>query len=79
VRSVNRASLAARAAAPSRTPSAKSLTTVRTTFCEMTFAPRPEVWPSARTTDSPPFGRSTTSRVSPLSEEAYLLSFAAAI
>src|SRR5258706_330073 len=77
--SVKSASEAARAAAPSRTPSASRLMTLRTTIMETAFAPRPDVCPSANTTESPPEGRSTTSRVSPLSETAYLLTFATAI
>jgi len=76
---VKSASEAARAAAPSRTPSASRPITLRTTIIETAFAPRPLVCPSASTTDRPPFGRSTTSSVSPLSETAYLLILATAI
>src|SRR5271157_31803 len=77
--SVKSESEAARAAAPSLTPSASRAMTLRTTSIETALAPWPEVWPSARTTERPPFGRSTTSRVSPLSDTAYLLVLAAAI
>ena len=76
LRSVNRVSEAALAAAPSRTPSASRLITLRTTIVEMVLAPRPEVCPSARTIDTPPLGLSTTSSVSPLSEVAYLFTLA---
>ena len=70
---------AALAAAPSRTPSASKVITLRTTRVEMYLAPRPELCPSASTTDKPPFGLSTTSTVSPLSDVAYFFTFATAI
>ena len=77
--SVNNPSEAALAAAPSRTPSASRVITLRTTKVETHFAPRPELCPSARTTETPPCGRSTTSTVSPLAEVAYFFTFATAI
>jgi hypothetical protein len=79
LRSVYSASEAALAAAPSRTPSAKSEITLRTTKDETHFAPRPELWPSAITTETPPFGRSIISTVSPLVRVAYLFIFETAI
>ena len=71
--SVNKASEAALAAAPSLTPSAKNWMTFLTTRLETHFAPLPELCPSASTTDIPPFGRSMTSAVSPLEDVAYFL------
>ena len=52
--------------------------TFLTTSEEICLAPLPELYPSAITTDKPPFGRSTTSTESPLSDVAYLLIFATA-
>src|SRR3989304_6886529 len=77
--SVNNESDAALAAAPSLTPSARREMTFLTTSPDTVFAPRPEVCPSARTTDKPPLGLSITSSVSPLSDTAYLLVLATAI
>src|SRR5215211_3882876 len=73
LRMAKRKSLAARAEAPSRTPSLSSAETLAVTSRLNDFAARPDPWPSAMMTDIPPPGRSTISTVSPLSRDAYLL------
>src|SRR5688500_14323750 len=78
LRMANRKSLAARAEAPSRTPSLRSTETLAVTSRLNVFAARPDPCPSARMTDIPPPGRSTISTVSPLSRDAYLLVLATA-
>src|SRR5215213_11657951 len=72
LRIANRKSLAARAEAPSRTPSLSNAETLAVTSRLNVFAARPDPWPSAMMTDIPPPGRSTISTVSPLSRDAYL-------
>src|SRR5918994_7182207 len=78
LRMANRKSLAARAEAPSRTPSLSNAETFAVTSRLNVFAARPDPWPSAMMTDIPPPGRSTISTVSPLSRDAYLLVLATA-
>src|SRR5215212_4750664 len=78
LRMANRKSLAARAEAPSRTPSLSNAETLAVTSRLKVFAARPDPWPSAMITDRPPPGRSTISTVSPLSRDAYLLVLATA-
>jgi hypothetical protein len=78
LRMANKKSLAARADAPSRTPSLSSAETLAVTSKLNVFAARPDPCPSARMTDMPPPGRSTISTVSPLSRDAYLLVLATA-
>ena len=52
---------------------------MRATKEETHLAPLPELCPSAITTETPPWGRSMTSTVSPLAEEAYFLTLDTAI
>src|SRR5918994_758691 len=78
LRMANRKSLAARAEAPSRTPSLSNAETFAVTSRLNVFAARPDPCPSAKMTDIPPPGRSTISTVSPLSRDAYLLVLATA-
>src|ERR671912_955231 len=73
LRMANRKSFAARAEAPSRTPSLSNAETLAVTSRLNVFAARPDPCPSARMTEIPPPGRSTISTVSPLSRDAYLL------
>src|SRR5215203_4015183 len=77
-RMANRKSLAARADAPSRTPSLSNVETLAVTSRLSVIAARPDPCPSAKMTDMPPPGRSTISTVSPLSRDAYLFVLATA-